>query len=1198
MRTPTRTPTKTGNKTPKKNSQVTTDNNCVSVKGAENGFSSFSSLVSKRNARLLSLPRNGFTSFSGLKNFPNVRVIDLQDNPVEFSIESVLVAFRSLNITAINGVAVTDEDYEKSFSYSAVVTCALRKGMDPNLAEDPEEALKNAMEFFGQKENAYTYEDETIQLADTAEIYSWYMLDEEFNWKPIPGEESALITPLNYPMKCELRNVHIDGERTSQSATVIIPERDGKYHVFAEISGNAVEGGILAVRAPLSSKIEWKHADDDELLKEGTLILPLTADSVGKRIACDITPRSGVPATRLVTPEVKPGEFRFKSLKLQGQLVENDEITFEISTKGTKASFKGIRILRSARHGEWENVDFLSAEQTDGESNLKYTLTVQDIGCVIRAVCITEGGGPPLMLTSSERVQPSAPRFITANIHGSMCVGMPIFAVAQYQGGVQGNCKYEWSIGGSKQRPVIVPKESDIGKTVSCVMTPIRSDGSIGKKVVVTASSKIQTSKTPMQEKFLVFHKKTKSGKLQMSFADKPESDKLFVIHEGETIIISKPCDWAVVDSHNNNTGLGVSKTFTAGPEHVKGILVVFGSDFFAIVGQIEAAQPTATNVEVTCDKSSAFITAKYDYYGGVEGRSIIQWNKSDGGKAETVVAFGRSHHLSLADRGCIYRAIVTPVSLDGLRGTPTTSEPFFVEDDCVTFDEKPTISLIPPEAVVEDKMCVIKVVPQGQELEPSDESIIQLTSPLTKRNAICWVYKGRVVRNDMSYKPTKSDIGKVFTIQVRDKLRGTVICECQLPAVEGASPSVSDVRLTVGEITADNKRRVNVHSKYYGGVEGDSIIIWRAQPPGSDEIIELARTKQTWVDIDDSFGGAKIGVIYVPKSTTQEEPGEPVESEMVLIPEGPEEEVISVVSAKIVANEDLTELKCIVKTSGPGHVEYNWGYDVNGDKQFTDEVNSTRAVTEDDFDFPVFCHIQPITPDGTNLQEVIVYMDPQLSELMIPTILDAKIQSVDAQKKAEFVQGQELSVSIDYRGPPIANKIVRWQREVNGDWKNIIDSETYTPSLNDTEKNIRAIVAVQASHSLIQEMVCSEEFIAPSVLITKDAVISKIAGTLHRRGKAQFDVILPTEEKGTANLEGATFTIKKGARELHKAPLKSINLEIMDNERSLIEIKSIKGYNTQLIFLEKKLNSGDVYNAEQARDLFVETLRKFRGMK
>ena len=1258
------------NATPHKSSQINADLN-VSVR-AQDKFSTFLDLAAKKNVRLLSVPRNGFRSYEGLCNFSNVRMIDLRDNPVEFSLISVLVAFRSLNLKTVNGVEVTEEDYNAAFQYSAVVTHALRKGMSPNISDDPEEALLEAIAFLTKEEreqaeklrttakekdrttkrlkeesirrieerrskifsqsrgeqperserteefieeedqfdddievNYHVDEDNIIRIDANAEIYSWYVMDDEFNWKPIAGEDESLFNPLNSPVKCVLKNVYKQTgkgqtERTAACISVIIPERDRKYHVYGELTGNAVEGGILYVKAPLSASIEWKHADDEEIIESGTLILPIKPDSVGRIIVCDIIPKVGNSMTRLFTTTVKPGEFRFKSLRLQGQLIENDEIEFEISTKGTKATFKGIRVLRSARHGEWENIDFISAEQGEGTNQLKYRLTVQDIGCVIRAVCITEGGGPPLMLTSSERVQPSAPHFVSANIYGSMKVGMPLFAIAQYEGGIQGNCRYEWSIGGSKGRPVVVPTVADVGKNVACIMTPIRSDGSIGKAVIVEAPNPIERAEKPMTERFLKFHKKTRSGKLQMSFIDRPESDQLFVVHEGETIIISTACDWAVVDSQGIHP-MANSKTFTAEAGHVKGIIVIFNEDFFALVGQIEAAQPTAADVSITCDKNSAFLTVQYQYYGGVEGRSIVQWNRNDGGKTETVAAFGRSFHLSLADRGCTYRAIVTPVSLEGKRGTPTSSEPFLVEDDCVTFDERPTVELIEPEAVLEDVPIEVRIVEPGTEIvEEQPISIVQLTAKPTKRQIIVWKCKNKVIsKGQMTYTPTKDDIGKVFTVQLCDRIRDTVVCECRLPAVEAQDPRVTNVRLAIEEIPGTRKRRVTVYADYYGGIEGNSVMIWLAQTPEDDKPKEVARTNQKWVEIDESFEGAMIGVIYVPMSTTQEAPGHKVESEMILIPTTAKSAPsITIESATIVPNAEYTALTCVVKTRGKGKLSYNWGYDVEDGHQFTDEYEKVHQITEDDFDYPLFCHVQPIAEDGTLGDEAFVYVDPPIEKLFTPTIADAKIEPCVKNADPELTQGQELQVTLDYHGPPIQSKIVRWQREIGKDqWKTLVDAETYTTSINDVESNIRAIVAVQAISELLSEPVSSMEFITREVFISKtNPTIKRLASTMVRTGRAQFDAALPMGEPVSVCIENGQFLIKSGSNTLMKSPVAGVGVEALDNMRCTAAIMARHGYNTELTFKDKKMKGGMKFNAEQTRDLFVVTMKSFAG--
>lgn len=66
-----------------------------------------------------------------------------------------------------------------------------------------------------------------------------------------------------------------------------------------------------------------------------------------------------------------------------------------------------------------------------------------------------------------KKVQPSASLFKSPNIFVSITVGMSLFAVAQYEGVLQGNCRYVmdywWrknqSKGTSTSIPVIDPKK-------------------------------------------------------------------------------------------------------------------------------------------------------------------------------------------------------------------------------------------------------------------------------------------------------------------------------------------------------------------------------------------------------------------------------------------------------------------------------------------------------------------------------------------------------------------------------------------------------------------------------------------------------------------------------------------------------------------------------------------------------------------
>lgn len=1084
-----RTPNRTPNRTPKRGSNIQsitpkkTSLNLYDHTTASNTEDQPNTLSDKslRNVRVLRLQQTNFINFQGLRNFPNIRAIEMSDNQPNFSIISFLVALRSLNLKNIKGQEVTNEDIINSFNYSGLVTFALRQGMNPELNSDPEASLQEALDFLdkeykvGNHDQFYTIKEEngqsTVTINLKGEYFSWYFLDEEFNWKLLNNNNTTITNPLNYPIKCEIKNAVIKNKENNTKATksfsLYVPEFDKKYHVYAELSGEVAESRLITVKAPLTADIEWSHLDDNSVINSGTLVLPLTPDDVGRVIACDVTPGEGLPKTRLLTTPVKAGEFRFRSLRLQGELVEKDEIEFEVSTKGTRAKFVGIRILRSAHHGDWEHIDFISAESMvtrtdDGtpgspkkgeiERRLMYKLTVYDIGCVIRAVCITEGGGPPLMLTSNERVQPSAPIFKNPNIFGSITVGMPLFAVAQYEGGLQGNCRYEWSIGGQNINgsgatsiPVIVPSKSDVGKTVACRMTPIRNDGSIGQVVEASLETPVKDDGKSMRECFLEYKKRTKSGRLQMSFVEeKPaNSQRLFVIREGETVIISQACDWAVV-TQSGIKAAGHSKMFTADADSIKGIVVVFTDQFFAIAGLIEASPPTASEVSIICEKNSSFITVDYRYTGGFEGRSIIQWNRTDGNK-EQVVGFGRSVHIGTADKGSYYRAIVTPQSLDGKCGTPASSEPYLIGPDSIAKEEMPHIRIleIPGDLQQDFEIRVTTSSQRDKELLSSanedDENepyYIIVSEPLTNRHKVVWLCKGKQVYEGSSFTPNGKFGGKDLSIQIRDRLRETVLCESPLPEVQALYATVSDIVIKITP-TDESHQQVTIERKFHGGKEGKSEIVWKIfDKDDLTEPVTSMTTNDLSIPTDESVEGFFIGVDYYAKSTTQREFSEPVSSELKQIPI--RHPFLTITDAKITPNKDVTELICTIKTEGEGKVTYEWVHtdnDENPKKEIiedpTGETTNRHVITEKDFEFPICCHLRTYRKDGKFSSEVLTFLNTDFRSLFSVNVQKAVIRpKVRSSTDNQIIIGQEIEVEVlEYTGIPFNEMYVTWQR-------------------------------------------------------------------------------------------------------------------------------------------------------------------------
>ena len=119
--------------------------------------------------------------------------------------------------------------------------------------------------------------------------------------------------------------------------------------------------------------------------------------------------------------------------------------------------------------------------------------------------------------------------------------------------------------------------------------------------------------------------------------------------------------------------------------------------------------------------------------------------------------------------------------------------------------------------------------------------SVIELSTTLGKRNKIVWKHKGKIIAEGTEYIPNVNDIGKIFN----DRLRGTVVTECQLPPVKSGPPRVTNVTLSIEEIPGTLKHKVSAFGDFSGGIEGKSIIIWKVQKPGETEEIEVERTTQ-----------------------------------------------------------------------------------------------------------------------------------------------------------------------------------------------------------------------------------------------------------------------------------------------------------------------------------------------------------------
>lgn len=1148
--------------------------------------SNFTSVDVDPSIRILKFPKSDFQNFAGLTNFPNLRILDLRNNKTEFSIRSILVAFRSFFLAKVNGVRITDQDFNDSFRYSSLVTFALRAGYGPELPEDADVALNEAIAFLYPNvdvetlEDKYKFVDDDITrpyIVANADLYSWSVLDDNFQWKNLDTNNRSITTNRNSVVKCVVK--------AARNTIVIIPEFDKSFHIYAELVGEPVEGGLISVKAPLSSQITWRHVDDEINIAEGSLVLAIRQEDIGRVIACDIQPAPGLPTTRLITQPIKPGEFRFKSIKMQGQLVQDDEIEFDVSTRGTKAVFKGVRILRSARHGEWENVTTIS-----DTNNLKYLLTVYDVGCVMRAICLVEGGGTPLMITSSERVQPSSPMFTDPVISGVGIVGSPLFAIATYRGGVQGSCKYEWNVGPSndRNRPVVVPTEADAGKPVQCKMTPVRSDGSIGKPVIAEYPAvKSSSGQRPLREIFVGCNETDVSYDLYHTL-QKPS--KLYDLKEGKKITLNFEAHWAVIN-HDMIHTVGSGAEYTPGPEFLRGIVVAFTDDEFVVCGVIVPSDPRCTNLRMTFDEASFVLTAHYNYLGGIEGRSVIQWNKRDRSGKETVCSFGRSYIIKPSDIGSKIYFIVTPLSLDGKKGKQCYSHEFHVAKNFKFTEEIPLV-LTPPDEIREGQYIEISQDYTGSK---PDSAVVLLNRPLHRTWMPVWSCGHDVVSHDLIYKPTTNDFGIPLNIKIVDRLSQRIVAEVELPLIRTNLPTITGVRLTVQKGVPQKDRSPTliltcIYDKYQGGVQGTPFYIWKARI-GDDDFKEIIQSERNFIEINhQSFAMYQFLCEIVPKDMYGNT-GYSIPSNIVDIPSAAKPDMIDIETAHIEVDENFETFTCVVKTNGgQGTLEYTWGYFVENKEAETDIHTISRPVVKDDFIYPPFCRVVPVSPLGEVGDKALVFLPMEAKQLFTPVIQSCVINSKDNK----CVNGNELRVDVTYIGPPITETAYFWQVLENDQWVDVSDENVYTPTYSQIGKLIRVKIFAKARAKILDQPIMTETFISEPVKVSPNQTFVRLANAL-KRSRAVFEAQSTLGENVTVNIDGSVFTLKTRTNTLLKCDVNEVTAVCSPEDSKTCILTGKKNYQTEISFKSMRTNGGYKLTPLQTREFFIETVNRFK---
>jgi hypothetical protein len=257
------------------------------------------------------------------------------------------------------------------------------------------------------------------------------------------------------------------------------------------------------------------------------------------------------------------------------------------------------------------------------------------------------------------------------------------------------------------------------------------------------------------------------------------------------------------------------------------------------------------------------------------------------------------------------------------------------VTEDCLE-PETPRWQFILPIKVVE-------AIPVGMKVDASADSAhqsqIYVNVEIPLGYEICWVNEqGKVFSEGNSCPPLAEDIGQVFRLQIIDRIKNTIVTDLGLPRVEAHVPTVNDIRLKIKPNPKTHKSMVVVDGKSRGGVQGESVLVWRSKDQPKGTAIEIRRTSEKTLVVDETIDGRIIDVVYHPVDEKSRE-GEPIVSPPINVPRLPRPSPRKLVGEIAVTN-NFTVLQCRTRGSG-----YTWGYICEDEREFVDIHSRTRSL-------------------------------------------------------------------------------------------------------------------------------------------------------------------------------------------------------------------------------------------------------------
>ena len=883
------------------------------------------------------------------------------------------------------------------------------------------------------------------------------------------------------------------------------------FPVYPTIEGTPIEGSLInCLELPIPAKVAWAR-EGTTIAKETNHII-LSSKEVNQAVACVMQPYCkfdkliAFSTIFTSTEPVHPIYPIISGLSFPETVMEESTIRFKRVMFPDREGKSTVTIEKAfSPSGFWVHVETLNLNK------MKYKPKGTDVGYYLR-VCytpVTTDGikGETCYFYSQARVLASEPKFKNTFIAGVPKTQYPLCAVADYSGGIPGNCTCDWFFSKRPINPKLVqtnrlqkvaintqyftPSEEMADGYLAVLMTPVRNDDVYGKPSFYAMESPILLDDAP---KPFDVPKEAIVGK-RMRFPCVCD------------ILLSKPTGFCGFDF------LKSSSTFTPREKHAGRILRVVNETGDMIIGEIKNATPIILTVRITSDKWQVSHVANIEVTHKMckpENLEIL-WLRIGPGYEKAVAINTPKYVIQPEDASFQIQAVVTPFDEEHHKKKPffsdlspiikldNYSEPIIigdlVENETITINaNKEFVNVvwyhytsknqfhqvgegITYEITKQDvgkflrakvtlrSGVVVYTATKGTVLPSTPKVSITLPKTVVEGDIIKpeISYQGHVigkgcqewyretddgweyVTDTPNYKVTALDVDCIIKLIYYTKRSSDVISE---KVIQECGP-VDPLPPTVKDVKLFQNKNGNLEAtgKYTGGIEGKSFIIWRYYDH-KNKAVNYGKTIEKEIP-PQNFAGKTVEIVYVP-IRFDGAAGNPVQSNKIVVEPLPKVEFAEIlVKRGRVISGNL--MRCNVKLSKDStEALYQWHH---GDGKAWEIIEGATEAdyrpTDDDVGFYMLCSVIAVNKKGwkspSYAATTLIPLEPA----------DPVLNIISPAEKV--LAGMILTVNLKIS----SKRKLLWQRESTEDqWENISFEEEYIVTCNDLNHRIRAITS------------------------------------------------------------------------------------------------------------------------------------------